>query len=110
MGEEVFIPKGVPIRVYGGYLEARAALRANAPENASHTLRWLLSHIAEERGAPKGQSFPAKVDRLRAEGFISSTLEPMLFERAFSEATGPEEAWALMSIVEHAFYRLYMRA
>jgi hypothetical protein len=31
--------KGVPLRVYGGYLEARAALRANVPAAATRELR-----------------------------------------------------------------------
>src|SRR5664279_4126714 len=33
-------PAGVPLRIYGGYLEARAALRGNAPAVATRVLQW----------------------------------------------------------------------
>jgi hypothetical protein len=102
-------PPGVPLRVYGGYLEARAALRANASAAATRTLQWLLAHLAEERGAAVTLSFSAKVERLRQGGVISPRIEPSLLASAMADDDSPEQAWALMSIVEHAFYRLYLR-
>ena len=101
-------PLGVPLRVYGGYVEARAALRANAYSAASRVLEWLLSHLAEERGAPAGLGFSAKLKRLCDDGVISTRIEAALFERALAQGAGPEQAWALMSIAEHAFSRLYL--
>lgn len=99
----------VPLRVYGGYLEARAALRANAPAAAIRVLQWLLSHMAEERGAPKDRSFPAKLKKLSEDRVISPRVQETLFDRALSDEKGPEQAWALMSIAEHAFQRLYLK-
>jgi hypothetical protein len=99
----------VPLRVYGGYLEARAALRANAPAAAIRVLRWLLSHIAEERGAPADRPFKAKLKKLTDDDVISERVEAALFDQALSTEVGPEQAWALMSIAEHAFQRLYLR-
>src|SRR4051812_37452693 len=63
-------PGGVPLRVYGAYLEARAALRANAYTLANRTLEWLLGHLAEERGARAEESLAAKVEQLRRGGAL----------------------------------------
>lgn len=100
-------PQGVPLRVYGGYLEAREALKKNAPVNAAQTLQWLLGYLAEERGAPAGASFTTKLERLCKDDVISPRVRDALFDRAMGDA--PEQAWALMSIVEHALYRLYLQ-
>ncbi len=102
-------PEGVPLRVYGGYLEARAALRAEAPAVATRVLQWLLSYLAEERGVPAEREFPAKLRRLREDDVISERMQLSLFSSALSVDEGPEKAWALMSLVEHAFYRLYLK-
>ncbi len=101
-------PNGVPLRIYGGYLEARAALRANAPAAATRVLQWLLGHLAEERGVPSAQSLSTKINKLCSDGVISPRVQNALFDRALSSDDGPEQAWALMSIVEHVFYRLYL--
>ncbi len=101
-------PKGVPIRVYGAYLEARAALRANAPSLANRTLEWLLGHLAEERGARAEQSLGQKVERLREQGVILPRLRQSLLDQALAPDDTPERAWALLSIVEHVFHRLYL--
>jgi hypothetical protein len=101
-------PPGVPLRVYGGYLEARTALRANAPSFANRTLEWLLGHLAEERGARAEQSLAEKIQRLREQGVILPRLRQSLVDRALSTNDTPEKAWALLSIVEHAFHRLYL--
>jgi hypothetical protein len=101
-------PRGVPLRVYGGYLEARAALRANAPAAAIRVLQWLLDHLAEERGIAADRSFAAKLDELCAREVISPRVRNALFPSALAADAGPERAWALMSIVEHAFHRLYL--
>jgi hypothetical protein len=101
-------PQGVPLRVYGGYLEARAALKANAHAPAIRVLEWLLGHLAEERGAPAGLDLAAKLKRLRDDGAISAKVEESLFDSALSESKEPDRAWALMSIAEHAFGRLYL--
>lgn len=101
-------PKGVPLRIYGGYLEGRAALRANVPSAAIRVLQWLLGHIAEERGARADLSFPAKLDALCDDGVISPRVREALVERALSPDNGPQTAWALMSLVEHALARLYL--
>jgi hypothetical protein len=102
-------PHGVPTRVYGGYLEARAALRANAAEPAIRTLQWLLGHIAEERGVAPGQSFSTKLQKLCNEKVISPKVEASLFPKALADEVSRERAWALMSIAEHALYRLYLK-
>lgn len=102
-------PTGVPIRVYGGYLEARSAIRANAPALANETLEWLLGYLAEERGVRREQSLAAKLAVLRERGVISARVRPSLIERALSdEGDAMGRAWALMSIAEHAFQRLYL--
>jgi len=100
-------PPGVPLRVYAGYLEARTAMKKNAPEVAARTLRWLLGYLAEERGAPADSGFTAKLRRLYDDGVISQRIRDALFDRAGGNE--PEHAWALMSIVEHALYRLYLQ-
>lgn len=102
-------PTGVPIRVYGGYLEARSAIRKNAPALASETLEWLLGYLAEEQGVRREQSLAVKLAALRERGVISPRVRPSLIERALSdEGDAMGRAWALMSIAEHAFQRLYM--
>jgi hypothetical protein len=101
-------PQGVPLRIYGGYLEARAALKANAHVPAIRVLEWLLGHLAEEQGAPKGLDLAAKLKRLRDDGAISQKVEESLFDAALSKTGQPEQAWALISIAEHAFGRLYL--
>jgi len=100
-------PPGVPLRVYGGYVEARVALKRNAPANAAQVLRWLLSYLAEERGIPAESSFPSKLEALCEHGVISARIRDELFERAMGDP--PEHAWALMSVVEHALSRLYLQ-
>ena len=102
-------PQGVPLRIYGGYLEARKALRANAPPVAVRVLQWLLSHLAEERGASPDLTLSAKVIALRDRGVISDTIRPGLIEAALATDSSAETAWALMSLVEHALARLYLR-
>jgi hypothetical protein len=101
-------PPGVPLRIYAGYVEARAALRANANGSACRVLEWLLGHVAEERGAPVELGFAAKLERLCRDGVISSRMQSALFERAVAQDDSPEHAWALMSVAEHAFARLYL--
>jgi hypothetical protein len=101
-------PSGVPVRVYGGYLEARAALRASAVGPANRVLEWLVGHLAEERGARPEESLAAKIDRLRREGAISPRLRQSLIDQSLSPEETLERAWALLSIVEHAFHRLYL--
>ena len=100
-------PRGVPLRVYGGYLEARAALKADAPAAAVRVLQWLLGHLAEERGVAPALSFAAKLDWLCAHEVISPRLAGLL-PRALATDASSEQAWALMSIAEHALYRLYL--
>jgi hypothetical protein len=102
-------PKGVPLRVYGAYLEARAALRKGAHSLANRTLAWLLAQLAEERGARPEESLAAKVERLRQLGVILPRLQRSLLDRAVSTGDTPERAWALLSIVEHSFHRLYLQ-
>jgi hypothetical protein len=102
-------PKNVPLRVYGGYLEARAALRGNAPAAATRVLEWLIGHVAEERGAKPEQTFAAKVKRLQHVGAISPALPDALLDHAFAAGESHERAWALLSITEHVFYRLFLR-
>lgn len=101
-------PKGVPLRVYGGYLEARAALRANANGAATRVLQWLLGHIAEERGVAAEQSFSKKLEKLTKDGVISARMQPLLSAHAEAASGSAEQAWALMSVVESAFYKLYL--
>lgn len=101
-------PQGVSLRVYGGYVEARSALRANAHAAACRVLEWLLSHVAEERGAPAELGFAAKLERLCDDGVISARMQAALFEQAVAHDESPEQAWALMSMAEHAFARLYV--
>ena len=101
-------PAGVPLRIYGGYLEARAALKANAHEPAIRVLEWLLGHLAELRGAPASLDLSGKLKRLRDDGAISPKVEEALFAAALSSNQKPDRAWALISIAEHAFGRLYL--
>jgi hypothetical protein len=101
-------PTGVPLRIYGGYLEARAALKANAHEPAIRVLQWLLGHLAEVQGAPATLDLAGKLQRLRAQGAISEKIEDTLFASALSTSGTPDQAWALISIAEHAFGRLYL--
>jgi hypothetical protein len=101
-------PKNVPIRVYGAYREARAAFRANAYTLANQTLEWLIGHLAEERGARADQTLKEKLERLRAQGVILPRLPQSLIEEALASNDTPERAWALLSIVEHVFHRLYL--
>jgi hypothetical protein len=101
-------PEGVPLRIYGGYLEARAALKANAHVPAIRVLEWLLGHLAEVQGAPAALDLAGKLQRLRAQGAISQTVEERLFASALSKSGQPDQAWALISIAEHAFGRLYL--
>jgi len=100
-------PANVPVRVYGGYLEARAALRQNAPDVATRVLTWLLSHLAEQRGTPPERSFEQKMEKLRSDRIIALR-HPELFEQAMQKG-GNEQAWALMSVAEHALTQLYLR-
>jgi hypothetical protein len=101
-------PNGVPIRVYGAYLEARAALRADAPSLAIQTLEWLLGHLAEDRGVRAELGLAAKIDWLRRQGVLLPRLSQSLFDQALSPHDTRERAWALLSIAEHAFHRLYL--
>ena len=102
-------PVGVPVRIQAAYVEAREALRADAPAVAIRTLRWLLSHLAETRGVNPTLTLSAKVAALSDSGIISPTIRRDLLEQARSEAQGPEVAWALMTLTEHALGRAYMR-
>lgn len=102
-------PAGVPIRIYGAYLEARGALRSGAPALAIVALEWLLAHLAEERGARPDQDLSATLRALRAEDVISQRVAAALFDRALAkDADETGRAWALLSIAEHAFHRLYL--
>jgi hypothetical protein len=101
-------PNGVPLRIYGAYLEARAALRAEAPSLAIQTLEWLLGHLAEDQGARAELGLAAKLDWLRREGILLPRLRQSLFDQALSTDESRERAWALLSIAEHAFHRLYL--
>lgn len=101
-------PNGVPIRIYGAYLEARAALRADAPSLAIRTLEWLLGHLAENQGARAELALAAKIDWLRRKGVLLPRLRQSLLDQALSTDDTRERAWALLSIAEHAFHRLYL--
>jgi hypothetical protein len=101
-------PRGVPTRIYNAYLEARAALRAGATVPANRVLERILGYLAEERGARPDQSLAVKLERLREEGVISPRLWQALYDEAVSVGDTTEKAWALLSIAEHAFYRLYL--
>jgi hypothetical protein len=101
-------PTNVPSRVYGGYLGAREAMRANSPRAAVEALRRVLSSIAEERGSRPDESFPTKMAKLCDDGVIEVRVRTALLERALSGDPEVAQAWALMSIAEHAFYRLYL--
>jgi hypothetical protein len=100
-------PANVPLRVYGGYLEARAALKKNAPDSAANVLKWLIGYLAEERGVPAEAGLDKKLDKLFRDGVVSERIRDALFDRAMT--SGNEQAWALMSIVEHALFRLYLQ-
>jgi len=102
-------PVGVPVRVQAAYVEARRALRADAPAVAIRVLRWLLAHLAETRGVNPELTLSAKVTALVDAGIISMRIRPELVEPARSEASSPEMAWALMTLTEHALTRAYMR-
>jgi hypothetical protein len=101
-------PSGVPIRIYGAYLEARAALRTDASSLAIQTLEWLLHHLAESRGARAELGLAAKVEWLRRQGVLLPRLPQSLFDQALSTDPTRERAWALLSLAEHAFHRLYL--
>ena len=100
---------GAPRRLQGAYLEARQAFRANAPAVAVRILQWLLSHLAESRGVRPEATLSTKVSALESEGLVSGQMRPGLIERALSSDPGPETAWALMTLVEHALARLVRR-
>lgn len=101
-------PPGVPLRVTGGYLDARAMMRVQAWDAACRVLSWLLGHLAELRGAPAGSSLADALEALRADGAVTrEALEP-LRPRALEAEPSAERAWALMSLAEHAFGRLYL--
>jgi hypothetical protein len=108
-GEAGARPIGVPVRVQAAYVEARQALRADAQAVAIRALRWLLSHLAEARGVNPDLTLSAKVAALSDAGIISRTIRPDLIEKARARTTGPEAAWALMTLAEHALARAYMR-
>lgn len=108
-GEAGARPNGVPIRVQAAYVEARQALRANAPAVANQALQWIVSHLAETRGVNPNLTLAAKVAALSEAGIISRTIRPDLLERVRSATAGPEAAWALMTLAEHALTRAYMR-
>lgn len=101
-------PNGVPLRIYGAYLEARAALRTDAPSLAIRTLEWLLGHLAESRGARAELGLAAKIEWLRRQGVLLPRLRQSLLDQALSTNDTRERAWALLSIAEHAFHRLYL--
>lgn len=105
-------PENVPVDVYSGYLNAREALRANAPQAAIKGLRGVLSTIAHTQGARPDEGFSAKIDQLCNKGVIGARIRNALLKQALSESVGKDfeeaQAWALMSIAEHAFYRLYL--
>jgi hypothetical protein len=102
-------PTGVPVRVHAAYVEARQALRADAPVVAIRVLQWLLSHLAETRGVNPSLTLSAKVAALSEAGVISKTIRPDLLEKARSATSGSDEAWALMTVTEHALSRAYLR-
>jgi hypothetical protein len=102
-------PAGVPVRVQAAYVEARQALRANAPGVAIRVLRWLLSHMAETRGVNPDLTLSAKVAALSDAGIISMPIRPDLVVQTRSAPDAPETAWALMTLVEHALVRAYLR-
>lgn len=108
-GEAGAKPVGVPVRIQAAYVEARQALRADAPALAIRVLQWLLSHLAETRGVNPNFSLSAKLASLADAGIISKTSRPDLVEQACSATSGPEEAWALMTLAEHALARAYLR-
>jgi hypothetical protein len=100
-------PPGVPPPVHAGYLEAREAMKRGAPARSAQLLRGLLELLAAERGVPPESTLEAKLQKLCDDGVISPQIRDSLSPRAVGPT--PECAWALMSIVEHAFYRLYLR-
>lgn len=102
-------PPGVPIRIQGAYVEAREALRADAPLLAIETLQWLLSHLAETRGVNPELSLPAKVSALADAGIIAMAVRSELLAPAASADARPETAWGLMTLAEHALARVYLR-
>ncbi|HET6345097.1 MAG TPA: hypothetical protein VFH51_09195 [Myxococcota bacterium] len=101
-------PRHVPSRVYTGYLSAREALRANAPQAATEALHAVLSCIAEERGVRSDESFSNKMAKLCDDGIIGARLRTTV-KRALEGDPSLDRAWALMSIAEHAFYHLYLQ-
>jgi|HubBroStandDraft_6_1064221.scaffolds.fasta_scaffold1249237_1 hypothetical protein len=102
-------PIGVPVKVQAAYVEARRALRSDAPAVAIRVLQWLLSHLAETRGVNPDLTLSAKVAALSDAGIISRRIRPALIEQARSATSGSEEAWALMTLAEHALARAYLR-
>lgn len=102
-------PPGVPIRVQAAYVEARQALRADAPALAIGVLQWLLSHLAELRGVNPALTLAAKVAALTDAGLVAKTVRRELIEQALANTPSPETAWALMTLAEHALARAYLR-
>lgn len=96
------------MRVQAAYVEAREALRADAPAVAIRALQWLLSHLAEARGVSPDLSLSAKLAALADAGILARTTRPALIEQALSATSGSEEAWALMTLAEHALARAYL--
>lgn len=101
-------PGNVPPDVYTGYLSARGALLANSPRAAIKGLRRILSSMAEAQGARPEDGFSEKLDKLRTKGVIGARIRSTLLKEALSDTAEDAQAWALMSIAEHAFYRLYL--
>jgi hypothetical protein len=101
-------PTGVPVRVHAAYVEARRALRADAPAVAIRVLQWLLAHLAETRGVSPDLTLSAKMAALTSAGIISMPIRPELLAPARSATPGPEAAWAWMTLAEHALTRAYM--
>lgn len=101
-------PGNVPLDVYTGYLSARGALLAHSPRAAIKGLQRILSSMAEAQGARPDAGFSEKLDKLRNKGVIGARIRSTLLKEALSDAAEETQAWALMSIAEHAFYRLYL--
>ena len=101
-------PRNVPPRIYSGYMDARAALRDNTPTVATQVLQRVLGQIAVECGADADAPFVGKMGTLCDQGVISPRLRTALLDRAFAAHEEIEQAWALMSVAEHTFYRLYL--
>src|SRR6185437_5101560 len=89
-------PSSVPLRIYGAYLEARAALRSNAPSPAIRALEWLFAHLAENRGARAELGLPAQLEWLRRQEVFLPRVRQSLFDQALSSSDTRERAWALL--------------